>query len=50
MLFSHDVTFSGSKDVAKRTISEKILKDRDDEIARNPKYDWYLRALAIRVN
>ena len=29
--------------MAKRTISDKILKDRAYEIARNPKYDGYQR-------
>ena len=37
------------KYLAKRTISDKILKDRDYEIARNHKYDGYQRALASMV-
>ena len=32
-----------SKDLAKRTISDKILKDAGYEIARNPNYDGYQR-------
>ena len=32
--FAHDVSCSDSKDLAKRTISYKILKDRVAEIAR----------------
>ena len=47
--FAYDAANFGSKDLAKRTISEKILKDRDYEIARNRKYDGYLRALASMV-
>ena len=37
--------YSDSKDLAKRTISDKILKDRAYEKARNPKYDGYQRGL-----
>ena len=43
--FAHDAAYSDSKDLAKRTISDKILKDRADEIARNRNYDGYQRAL-----
>ena len=35
--FAHDAAYSDSKDLAKRTISDKILKDSTDEIARKPK-------------
>ena len=44
--FAHDAAFSDSKDLAKTTISDKILKDRAYEIAINPKYDGYQRVLA----
>ena len=44
--FTHDAAFSDSKDLAKRTISDKIFKDRAYEIARNRSYDGYQRALA----
>ena len=37
--FAHDAAYSDSEDLVKRSISEKILKDRAYEIARNPKYD-----------
>ena len=36
--FSHDAAYSDSKDLAKRTISDKILKYRAYEIARNYGY------------
>ena len=36
--FVHDVAYSDSKDLAKRAISEKILKDRSFKIARNYQY------------
>ena len=37
------------KDLAKKTISDKILKDIADEVARNCGYDGYQRALANMV-
>ena len=47
--FAHDAAYCDSKDLAKRTISDKILKDRAYEIARKCGYDWYQRALASMV-
>ena len=47
--FVHDAAYSDSNDLAKRTISEKILKDRAYEIARHGEYDGYQRALASIV-
>ena len=44
--FASDAAYSDSKYLAKRTISDKILKDIAYEIARNCKYDGYQRALA----
>ena len=44
--FAHDTAYSDSKDLAKRAISDKVLKGRAYEIARNRKYDKYQRALA----
>ena len=41
--------YSDSKDLAKRTILDKILQDRTYEIARNCNYDGYQRALASMV-
>ena len=37
--FAHDAVYTYSKDLAKRTVSYKVFKDRDYEIALNPKYD-----------
>ena len=39
--FDHDVAYSDSKDLAKRTISDKVLIDIAYEIATNPNYDGY---------
>ena len=47
--FTYEAAYSNSKDLAKKTISDKILQDRAYEIGRNPKYDGYLKALASMV-
>ena len=47
--FTHDTAYSDSKDLAKRTISDKILKNKAYEIAINPKYDGHQRRLASMV-
>ena len=47
--FSHDATYSDSKNLAKRTISSTILNYSDYEIAVNTKYDGYQRGLASMV-
>ena len=39
--FALDRVYSDSKDLTKRIISDKTLKDRTNEIARNRKYDGY---------
>ena len=47
--FAYDAAYSDSKDLAKATISDQILKDRVYEIATNRNYDGYQRALASMV-
>ena len=47
--FAHDEAYSDSKDLVKRTISYRILKNTAYEIARNHKFDGYQRALASMV-
>ena len=47
--FAHDVAYSDSRDLAKRTESDKVLRDKAFEIANNPKYDGYQRELASMV-
>ena len=47
--FALDTAYSDSKDLVKRAISDKILRDRAYEIARNCKYDGYQTALASMV-
>ena len=46
--FAHDAGLSDCKDLAKRTISDKILKDRAYEISRYCGCDGYQRALASK--
>ena len=46
----HDAAYSNSKDLAKRTISDTILKDRAYEIARKRGYNGYQIASASMVH
>ena len=47
--FAHDAAYSDSKDLAKITISDNILKYRAYENVRNSNYDGYQRALGSMV-
>ena len=47
--FQHDVAYGKSKDLVKRTQSDKVLRDKAFKIASNPKYDGYQRGLASMV-
>ena len=47
--FVHDATYSDSKDLIKRTVADKILKNKAFDIAKDPKYDGYQRGLAFMV-
>ena len=47
--FAHDAAYSERKNLPKRTISDKILKGRAYEIARNHNYDIYQRGLGSMV-
>ena len=47
--FIHDAAYSDSKDLTKRTIADKILKNKAFDIAKDPKYDGYQRGLASMV-
>ena len=37
------------KDLTKRTFSDKVLRDKGFNIAKNPKYDGYQRGLVSMV-
>ena len=47
--FQHDMAYGKSKDLAKRTQSDKVLRDKTFKIASDPKYDGYQRGLAAMV-
>ena len=47
--FQHDSAYADSKDLAKRTQSDKSLRDKAFNIAKNSKYDGYQRGLPSMV-
>ena len=47
--FQHDMAYGKSKDLAKRTQSDKVLRDKTFKIVSDPKYDGYQRGLASMV-
>ena len=47
--FQHDMAYGKSKDLAKRTEWDKVLRDKAFEIASDPKYAGYQRGLASMV-
>ena len=47
--FQHDMAYGKSKDLAKRTQSEKVLWGKPFKIASDPKCDGYQRGLASLV-
>ena len=47
--FQHDMAYGKSKDLVKRTQSDKALRDKAFKIASSPKYDGYQRGLASMV-
>ena len=47
--FQHDMAYGKTKDLVKRTQSDKFLKYKAFKIASDPKYDGYQRGLASMV-
>ena len=47
--FQHDMAYGKSKDLVKRTQSDKALRDKAFKIASDPKCDGYQRGLALMV-
>ena len=43
--FQHDMAYGKTKDLGKRTQSDKVLKDKAFKTASDPKYDGYQRGL-----
>ena len=48
--FQYDMAYGKSKDLVKRTQSDKVLKDKAFNIASDPKYDGYQGGLASMVS
>ena len=44
--FQHDMAYCKSKDLVKRTQSDKVLRNKAFKISSDPKYDGYQRGLA----
>ena len=47
--FQHDMAYGAFKDLAKKTASDKVLRDDTFNIAKNPKNDEYQIGLASMV-
>ena len=47
--FHHDMAYEDFKDLARRTASDKVLRDKAFNIAKNSKYDGYQREFASMV-
>ena len=43
--FQHDMAYGDFKDLARRTASDKFLRNKAFNITKNPKYDGYQRGL-----
>ena len=44
--FQHDMAYRDFKDLARRTASDRVLRDKKFNIAKNPKYYGYQKGLA----
>ena len=47
--FEHEMAYRDFKDIARRTASDKVLRDKAFNVAKHPKYDGYQRGLASMV-
>ena len=47
--FQHGLAYGDFKDLTRRTASDKILRDKAFNIAKNPKYDGYQRRLVSMI-
>ena len=47
--FRHDMVYGDFKDLTRKTVSDKILRDKIFNIAKNPKFDGYQRGFASMV-
>ena len=47
--FQHEMAYGDFKDLKRRRASDKVLRDKTFNIAKNPKYDGYQRGDASMV-
>ena len=47
--FQHDMAYGDFEDLTRRTVSDKILRDKAFNIAKNSKYDKYQEGLGLTV-
>ena len=47
--FQHDMAYGHFTDLARRTALDKVLRDKEFSIAKNPKYGRYQRGLASMI-
>ena len=47
--FQHDVAYGDFKNLKRRTASDKILRDKAFNVAKNSKYDGYQRGIDSMV-
>ena len=47
--FQRDMAYEDFKDLARRTASDKVVRDKEFNIAKNLKYDGYEGGLASKV-
>ena len=47
--FQHDMVYGDFKDLKRRTFSDKVLRDKVFNFAKNPKYNGYQRGLISMV-
>ena len=47
--FAPDASYSDSKDLTKRTVADKVLRDKAFNISKDSKYEGYKRGLASMV-
>ena len=43
------MAYGDFKDIARRTVSDKVLTDKAFNVAKNPKYDGYQKGLASMI-
>ena len=48
--FHHDMPCEDFKDLKRRTVADKVLRDKAFNIGKNSKYDWPQRGLAYMVH